>query len=81
MSRLPHSGHPSHSYLFVVCPYLMGLALASPSRRSSGLGAEEEGQGGGEVEGPHVSQTALTPAAGVEAVSLRPSGSASILDK
>lgn len=63
MSRLPHAGYPSHSYLFLV--YLDRAALASPSRKSPGLGVGEEGQGriwggevgpglqgSGEVEGP-----------------------------
>ena len=48
-------------------------------RDRAGLG----GKGGevGRLRGPRVSQTALTPAAGVEAISLRPSSSASVLDK
>lgn len=89
MSRLSHASHPSHSYLFLVYPYLMGWpwlpqaggpqALGWERRDRAGLGGK--GREVGRLRGPRVSQTALTPAAGVEAISLRPSSSASVLDK
>lgn len=93
MSRLPHAGYPSHSYLFLVYPYLTGWPWL-PKQEVLRPGVEEEGRGrtwgerlwglgcravGG--RGAHTCVTALTPAAGVEPGSLRPSGSASVLDK
>lgn len=57
MSRLPHAGYPSHSYLFLVYPYLTGRpwlsrqeALWPPGGRGGEVGRGL--QGGGE-EGAH----------------------------
>lgn len=74
MPRLPHAGHPSHSYLFLVHPYSTGGG-------GPGFPKREGGEVGRERAHARVSQTALTPAAVAEAIGLRPSSSASVLDQ